>query len=268
MTTRQVRAEFDISVNAVADIVLSLAPASHYQLADEQFAMTINGTPMRYDVVEGPVGSRYHLAKGLPVGRMSISYAATVTSPADPRLVTPLEEIEYVRPSRYCDADRLLAVAQAELGQVSGPDLLVAAAQWVNQHLAYVSGSSRPVDSALDTYLNRQGVCRDFAHLVITFLRAYNIPARLVSVYAPGLSPMDFHAVAEAALDGRWQALDATGLAPRDSMVRIATGQDTSDTAFMTVTRGFVALHDVQVTAVLDGAELTADDPTQLVALT
>ena len=109
------------------------------------------------------------------------------------------------------------------------------------------------VDSALDTYLARRGVCRDFAHLVITFLRAYNVPARLVSVYAPGLSPMDFHAVVEAAYDGQWWVLDATGLAPRQPMVRIATGADTSDTAFLTVTRGLVALHDIQVTATIAG---------------
>lgn len=268
MTTRQVSAQIDMSVNAVADVVLSLAPAGHHDLADERLEMTIDGVPMAYDVVEGPVGSRYHVAKGLPVGRLAVSYAATVAGPVEPRLVTPLEEIEYVRPSRYCDADRLLAVAQAELGQVSGRDLLVAATQWVNNHLAYVGGSSRPVDSALDTYLNRQGVCRDFAHLVITFLRAHNVPARLVSVYAPGLSPMDFHAVAEAALDGQWYALDATGLAPRAAMVRIATGQDTSDTAFLTVTRGLIALHDMVVTAVVDAADIPRDDPADLVALT
>ena len=60
-------------------------------------------------------------------------------------------------------------------------------------------------------------MCRDFAHLVIAMLRARNVPARLVAVYAPGLSPMDFHAVVEAAIDGQWRAVDATTLAPRAS---------------------------------------------------
>ncbi len=69
-------------------------------------------------------------------------------------------------------------------------------------------------------------------------LRARNVPARLVAVYAPGLQPMDFHAVVEAAIDGEWRAVDATTLAPRQSLVRIATGRDASDTAFLTVQSG------------------------------
>ena len=81
-------------------------------------------------------------------------------------------------------------------------------------------------------------MCRDFAHLVIALLRARNVPARLVAVYAPGLQPMDFHAVVEAAIDGEWRVVDATTLAPRQSLVRIATGRDASDTAFLTVQSG------------------------------
>jgi transglutaminase-like putative cysteine protease len=67
------------------------------------------------------------------------------------------------------------------------------------------------------------GVCRDYAHLVIASLRALSVPARLVAVYAPGCQPMDFHAVAESFVDGAWRVVDATCLAPRQSMVRIAT---------------------------------------------
>ena len=264
--TRQVGAVMDMSVNGTADLILSLAVAADHTVESERLSMVINGYEMVMTEVLGPVGSRFHVARGLPVGRMTLTYEATVTGTLEPTRVSPLEFIESVRPSRYCDSDRLLAVAQAELGDIRGLPLLAAARDWANTHLAYVSGSSRPVDSALDTYLARRGVCRDFAHLVITFLRAYNVPARLVSVYAPGLSPMDFHAVVEAAYDGQWWVLDATGLAPRQPMVRIATGADTSDTAFLTVTRGLVALHDIQVTATIDG-DLPVDDPTTLVAL-
>src|SRR5690606_13899415 len=88
-------------------------------------------------------------------------------------------------------------------------------------------------DGAVSTLLSRRGVCRDFAHLVVAFLRALDVPARVVSVYAPGLTPMDFHAVAEAAIDGTWHVVDATGLAPRQSLLRIATGRDAADTAFL-----------------------------------
>lgn len=264
--TRHVSARLDLSVNATADMVLSIAPALPYDLRAEKLELVINGSTMTYEEVAGPAGARLHVAKGLPVGRLTVTYEAEIAGGLTPAEVAPLDEIEFVRPSRYCDSDRLLAVAQAELGQVSGRDLLLAARDWANTHLAYVSGSSRPVDSALDTYLTRQGVCRDFAHLVITFLRAHNVPARLVSVYAPGLSPMDFHAVVEAAADNQWWILDATGLAPRSPMVRVATGADTADTAFLSVTRGFVALHSVEVTATIDG-DLPTEDPTAFVAL-
>ena len=103
----------------------------------------------------------------------------------------------------------------------------------MHRRLVYTSGASRPVDTAVDTLLLGQGVCRDYAHLTITLLRALEIPARLVAVYAPGLSPMDFHAVVEADVDGTWCVVDSTRLAPTSSLVRICSGRDAADTAFL-----------------------------------
>jgi transglutaminase-like putative cysteine protease len=123
---------------------------------------------------------------------------------------------------------------------------------WVAEELSYVSGSSRFTDGAVDTLLARRGVCRDYAHLLIALLRARDIPARLASVYAPGLSPMDFHAVVEAWVDGTWHLLDATGLAPRASMLRIATGRDATDTAFVSTVGGSLQLTRLTVTATVD----------------
>src|SRR5438132_11090041 len=94
-------------------------------------------------------------------------------------------------------------------------------------------GSSLPTVGAVEMMLCRRGGCLDYAHLVIALLRAVNVPARLVAVYAPGCYPMDFHAVAEAYVDGMWRVVDATCLAPRQTMVRIATGRDAADTAFL-----------------------------------
>ncbi len=85
-------------------------------------------------------------------------------------------------------------------------------------------------------------------------------------MYAPGLAPMDFHAVAEAAVNGRWQVVDATTLAPRSTLVRIATGRDAADTAFLSTYDGAVALTDMTVTAAVEGA-LPGDDVTDLVAI-
>ncbi len=132
--------------------------------------------------------------------------------------------------------------------------------------MAYVVGSSGPLDTAVETLLAGQGVCRDYAHLVVAMSRALDMPARCASVYAPGLLPMDFHAVAEVYVDGQWNAVDATYLAPRQSLVRIATGRDAADTAFLTTLDGEVELLDVVVKASVDG-ELPRDSYAENVSL-
>jgi transglutaminase-like putative cysteine protease len=109
-------------------------------------------------------------------------------------------------------------------------------------------------------------VCRDFAHLTVALLRANGVPARVVSVYAPGLDPMDFHAVAEACVDDAWYVVDPTCLAPRPSLVRIATGADAADTAFLTVVGGTVDLIGIEAGAVVE-PDLPTDDVTELLQL-
>jgi transglutaminase-like putative cysteine protease len=96
-------------------------------------------------------------------------------------------------------------------------------------------------------------VCRDFAHLTVALCRTVGVPARLASVYAPGVSPMDFHAVAEVASGNRWELVDATRLAPRQSLVRIATGRDAGDTAFSTTLDGGAELVTSNVLAIVLG---------------
>ena len=91
------------------------------------------------------------------------------------------------------------------------------------------------------------------------------MPARLVSVYAPQLDPMDFHAVVEVLVDGRWVVVDATRMAPRSGMVRMATGRDATDTAWLTNTLSDVELLTLSVDATAD--EIFADDPDELIAL-
>ncbi|MDP9091741.1 MAG: transglutaminase family protein, partial [Actinomycetota bacterium] len=154
--------------------------------------------------------SRVHITQA-PVGRLVVEYSATIRGSATSLAVTDADRITYVRPSRYAESDRLIPIAEAEFAGISGAaSLLAAVSSWVGAHLSYVSGSSGPTDGAVDTLLKRQGVCRDYAHLVIALLRALDVPARFAAVYAPGLEPMDFHAVAEAAVDGEWRAVDST----------------------------------------------------------
>jgi len=101
---------------------------------------------------------------------------------------------------------------------------------------------------------------------VIAILRACDTPARMVSAYAPGLEPMDFHAVTEVLTPQGWCVLDSTRLAPRPTLLRIATGRDAADTAFATTLRGDVALLDAQIHASSDAA-LPLDNHVHVVGL-
>lgn len=262
---RRVQARVELDVRESAELVWSVAVADTVPRAQESLRVSVDGTDLA--VREQPVadGGRLHVVTA-PPGRLELSYAAVVTGRAEPALVDPVDDIVHRRPSRYAESDELGPTAWAQFQHLDGKALLDAVSSWVGTQLYYVSGSSRPTDGATQTLLARQGVCRDFAHLVIAMLRARNVPARLVSVYAPGLMPMDFHAVVEAAIDGRWWVVDATALAPRPALVRIASGRDASDTAFLTVQSGRADLVSMSVDAVVDG-DLPSDDVDELVAL-
>lgn len=237
-----------------AEMILALAVADGPDRRDETVSLTVEGHEVPLTAVAGPHGTRLHHHPDVPEGRVEVHYAASVTpgGSAERQDVTErdLERFTYLRPSRYCQTDVLFPFALAQFGGLQRFELLDAVESWVHDSLTYVVGASRPTDGATDTFLSRAGVCRDYAHLVTALLRARDIPARLASVYAPGLSPMDFHAVVEAWVDGAWYVVDATRLAPRRAMVRIATGRDATDTAFMTVQRGDFRLSELTVTAV------------------
>jgi transglutaminase-like putative cysteine protease len=254
---RTVSCELGIDLVAPTDVVLSVAVAG--AAAPETFSATLDGAEVAVRCVLDDHGGRLHALDQAGPGSMSVTYLATIAGRAEPAEVTDRDRLRYLRPSRYCESDRLGPIARAEFSGLQGIDLLNGVSSWVGQHLRYVPGSSRPTDGAVNTLLAREGVCRDFAHLTIALLRACDVPARLVSVYAPGLQPMDFHAVAEAVVDDRWLILDATCLAPRSALVRIATGRDASDTAFLTLSGGTGVLQRLSVTAVCDD-ELPGDD--------
>jgi transglutaminase-like putative cysteine protease len=249
---RSVSSYLEAEVVDVADIVLSLAVADDIRRVYESLSVTVNGWPQAFTEVAAPHAGRLHVIDDLPTGRLIVRYDATVAGQAASQPVDTIDAITYLRPSRYCESDRLAAVAVAQFRGLRGRELLIGVASWVGVNVGYVYGSSRPSDGAIATLLGRQGVCRDFAHLAIAMLRACNTPARLVSAYAPGLCPMDFHAVAEAFVDGNWYVVDPTALAPRSTLVRIATGRDSADTAFLTSQKGLVNLVSIQVAASAD----------------
>jgi len=147
----------------------------------------------------------------------------------------PARVIPHLLPSRYCESDQFEAFVESEFAGLTGGAQIVAMRDWVETNIEYRSGSSRSTTTAAMTFVQRRGVCRDYAHLLASLARAATIPARLVAAYAPGVNPPDFHAVIEVWLDGAWHLVDPTGMAQPDEIVRIGVGRDAIDIAFMTV---------------------------------
>lgn len=165
----------------------------------------------------------------------------------------PGNVVQYLMPSRYCPADEFHNFTSAEFEGLSGGKLILAMRQWIGEKVEYVPGSSNAQTTALESFVQRQGVCRDFAHLMITLARAAAIPARFASVYAPSVTPQDFHAVAEIYLDGTWHLVDATGMASPENIAWIGVGPDASGVAFMT-TYGATTLQSQSVSVEIANA--------------
>jgi len=177
-------------------------------------------------------------------GRMTVDYQATVSInrlltdclslPAVPPHQLPGETVQYLMASRYCPSDQFQNFVDAEFGGLEGGARVIAMRDWIENKFAYVPGVSNAGTTALETFVMRQGICRDFAHVMITLTRASGIPARIASVYALGVEPQDFHAVAEVFLGGEWHLVDPTGMAREAAMAKIGIGRDAADVAFLT----------------------------------
>ncbi len=176
-------------------------------------------------------------------GELALDYKATVeiVRPAielaalpesQPHLL-PGAVIDYLMPSRFCPSDRFGAFVETEFAGLTGGACVAAIRDWVAGHLSYEPGVSSAATCATDTFVQRSGVCRDYAHLVIALARAASIPARYASVYAPDVQPPDFHAVAEVFLAGSWHLVDATGMAAGPEVAMIGVGRDAADIPFL-----------------------------------
>lgn len=225
-----------------ADILLAVQviPMNDQQLISDN--LTVTGAEPMQHVTGADQGRRTWFTGN---GRVEVGYVAEVDverAPTQlvgkvptPKIDLPAEAVPHLFPSRYCESDRLSQFVLDHFGMVSDGAQVEDMAGWINEHLIYTSGASDTNTTAVDTFLSRRGVCRDFAHLMIAFARAGGIPARAVSVYAPGLNPQDFHAVTEVYLDGAWHLIDAARMAPEEHFLRMATGRDATDISFMTI---------------------------------
>ncbi|HZP19179.1 MAG TPA: transglutaminase family protein [Bauldia sp.] len=150
----------------------------------------------------------------------------------------PSEVLVFLLGSRYCETDKLSDTAWNLFGTTPpGWARVQAICDYVHEHVQFGYELARPTKSASDVHVERGGVCRDFAHLAVTFCRCMNIPARYVTGYLgdigvpPDPAPMDFSAWFEAWLGGRWHTFDARHNVPRIGRILIATGRDASDVA-------------------------------------
>lgn len=184
-------------------------------------------------------------------GQFEVHYRAEVevmrvaadlaTLPSMPPHLLPADTVKYLFDSRYCQGDSFQSYATSEFGDLSGGARIDAMRQWISENIAYEPGSSTAETSARDTIIERKGVCRDFAHVLITLARASGIPARYAAVYGPDVDPADFHAIAEVfqsnpdtAQGGAWHLVDATGMVTACDAVKIGVGRDAADVSFLT----------------------------------
>jgi transglutaminase-like putative cysteine protease len=148
----------------------------------------------------------------------------------------PHECLPYLSPSRFCESDLLSGLAWNLFGTLPRDTRLVEAiCDFTHNRLRFDYGQARATRTALEAYSEQVGVCRDFAHLAITFCRALNIPARYVNGYMgdigvpPDPNPMDFNAWIEVFLGGRWTTFDPRHNCRRIGRIPIARGRDACD---------------------------------------
>lgn len=235
--------DLDYRLAAPADVLLQVEAAALPDQRIEAERLTVwSDWPLRAAPGEDGVGQRCWVRGDggvraeyravVEVRRPPVALAGLAATP--PREV-PAALTAYLLPSRYCPVDTLFGFVERHFAGLTGGPLAAALADWVRREIVYDSATSGRGGDALATFGSRAGVCRDFAHLLVTLARAGGIPARCVSVYAPGVDPPDFHAVAELWLEGAWHLVDATGMAQADELVRVGVGRDATDIAFMTV---------------------------------
>lgn len=239
----QISADLDYALEGPTDLLLHVEAAA----IPEQKVHTTNieiSDNLHFARVpaQDAVGERIWLRAE---GNLTVKYRATVSVhrivsdcldlPIVPPHQLPGETVQYLFGSRYCPSDQFQDFVDSQFGAIDDREKVIAMRDWIARHFKYVPGVSTSDTTAADTFIRRQGVCRDYAHVMITLARAAGVPARIASVYALGVEPQDFHAVAEVFLGGEWHLVDATGMATEAEMVKIGVGRDAADVAFLTM---------------------------------
>jgi transglutaminase-like putative cysteine protease len=240
--------EYDVSAPAVATVQVRPRSDARHQLVTETWTTR---PPVPVDEYADFYGNPVKRLV-MPQGDLVLRYDAVVVVPDEPDPdataapqmpvdVIPGQVLHFTLPSRYCLSDQLMGMAWELFGHTeAGGARVQAVCDWVHDNIRFQYGASNPLTTAVDVLEQREGVCRDLAHLAITFCRALNIPSRYVFGYLPDLyvpppdSPMDFAAWMEVYLGDRWWTFDPRNNARRVGRVLIGRGRDALDVAMLT----------------------------------
>lgn len=244
MSTFQIDCELEYEVAAQTVFVFNVAVPDDYRQRVVEERVELEPS-LFWDELREPQTLNRFIRVDVPPGPFRARYLAVVdvtpieadTQAAEvPITALPVDAFVCLRGSKYCQSEEVFNLACRLFGGLApGFSRVDAICRWISANIDYLIGTSTPSYSARDVLALRAGVCRDFAHLAITFCRALNIPARFVTGYARYAEPPpDFHAVFEAFLGGRWQLFDPTDLSPMRDLVRIGTGRDASEVPFAT----------------------------------
>lgn len=260
----------EYSVEERTTFIMNLAACNSFNqtLIHEEFT-TSDGSSVD-DYTSETLGNKCHRFAS-DTSNLSVHYEGSTSvsfdivnsdniSPTKPENL-PLELLEYIVPSRYCQSDRLKRLAFREFSTVKqGFQQVKAICEWIYTNVDFIGQTTDTLTTAVDTVTERVGVCRDFAHLGIALSRALNIPARFVSGYSHDLDPPDFHALFEVWLDGQWFLFDPTDRITRTGFVRIGTGRDAADVPFANII-GEARMKDIEVSCNLLHKESNKDLP-------
>lgn len=249
--TLSITSTFTFSTAAPTDCLLQFEVADYAgQRIIAAGAEFSSSTGLSRVAAEDGIGQRVWLRAD---GAITASHTARVeiTRPAPvwghlsavPPSALPEDAVKYLFDSRYCPSARFGGYVDEEFADSAAPELAGARVEairaWIAQHFTYTPGASGPETTGADSFIDRAGVCRDYAHVLVMLARASAIPARYVSCYAPDVTPQDFHAVAQVYLadgngEGAWHLVDATGMATAQDIAVIGVGRDAADVSFLT----------------------------------
>lgn len=240
---------FEFSAETALVLLLNVHPSRAFDLLRSDKIETIPALPsQRYVDRYGNICTRL-LA---PAGTLALRSDSIILDSGKPDIVMPdarqyrvdelpNDKLQFLLPSRYCETDRLMEIAWSLFaGTPEGWPRVQAICDFVHSHIRFDYRKADPKKSAYDVYLERAGVCRDFAHLAIGFCRCMNIPARYCTGYLGDIgvpsdpSPMDFSAWFEAFLSGEWFTFDARHNIPRVGRILLAKGRDAGDVPILT----------------------------------